>query len=149
MPTYELSFLVRVLPKHETKNILKRAANYIFDHGGIIRNIDNLGTRPTPYKISNHGAVHKEASYFVYKFDFPPAKLTILNDVLHRDVDIIKKRIFRNEAKEEFECTLEDEIKPAPYRKEVQLMIEEGRKKASQKKTFTYGNNLKINPFQR
>uniref|UniRef100_A0A1B6L4I5 Small ribosomal subunit protein bS6m n=1 Tax=Graphocephala atropunctata TaxID=36148 RepID=A0A1B6L4I5_9HEMI len=149
MPIYELSFLIKVLPKIDTSSVLKRAANAIFEQGGIIRKIDNLGSRPTPYKMSSHGHVHKEASYFVYTFDFPPAKLGILNDVLARDVDVIRKRIFRVTPEETVECMLEEEIKPAPYRKEVQDMIEEGRRKAALKKKFSYGNNLKIYPFQK
>ncbi|XP_046670053.1 probable 28S ribosomal protein S6, mitochondrial [Homalodisca vitripennis] len=149
MPSYELSFLTKVLPKVDTSTILKRAANAIFEHGGIIRKIENLGSRPTPYKISSHGQVHKEASYFVYTFDFPPAKLSVLNEVLARDVDVIRKRIFRVTPEEPVDCMLEEEIKPAPYRKEVQDMIEEGRRKAAQKKKFSYGNNLKIYPFQK
>ncbi|KAG8272998.1 28S ribosomal protein S6, mitochondrial [Homalodisca vitripennis] len=100
----------------DTSTILKRAANAIFEHGGIIRKIENLGSRPTPFKISSHGQVHKEASYFVYTFDFPPAKLSVLNEVLARDVDVIRKRIFRVTPEEPVDCMLEEEIKPAPYR---------------------------------
>lgn len=45
----------------DTAAVLKRAANYIFEQGGFIRKLENLGSRPTPYKISSHGFVHKEA----------------------------------------------------------------------------------------
>lgn len=55
-------------------------------------------------------------SYFVYKFDFPPTKLETLNEILGRDVDIIRKRIYAVKPEEIVECTLEEEIKPAPYR---------------------------------
>lgn len=55
-------------------------------------------------------------SYFVYKFDFPPTKLGMLEETLARDVDIIRKRIYAVRPEEIVECTLEEEIKPAPYR---------------------------------
>ena len=39
---------------------LKKTAEAIFDKGGIIRKIDNLGKKATPFKISSNG-VHREA----------------------------------------------------------------------------------------
>lgn len=42
---------------------LKRTANAIFDKGGIIRKLENLGSRDMPYKTSVHGMVYKHAKY--------------------------------------------------------------------------------------
>jgi len=69
MPSYELALLMKILPKVELAGVLKRTATAIFDEGGVIRKLDNLGVKPTPFKISSHGAVHKQAHYFVIDFD--------------------------------------------------------------------------------
>lgn len=47
--------------KPELQNILKRTATTIFDKGGIIRKLENLGLKDLPYKISAHGVVNKKA----------------------------------------------------------------------------------------
>uniref|UniRef100_A0A1B6BXI6 Small ribosomal subunit protein bS6m n=2 Tax=Clastoptera arizonana TaxID=38151 RepID=A0A1B6BXI6_9HEMI len=149
MPTYELALLLRVLPKPETATVLKRTANTIFENGGFLRKLDNVGTRKTPYKISSHGAVHKEASYFVFQFDYPPTKIKDLLEVYGRDVDIVRRNIFKVEEPTEYECTIDEEIMPAPYRKEVIKMIELGKKKAASKKQFKYNTGLDYYPFQK
>lgn len=43
MPTYELTLLLKTMPRQELGSVLKRTANYIFDQGGFIRKINNLG----------------------------------------------------------------------------------------------------------
>ncbi|PNF37432.1 putative 28S ribosomal protein S6, mitochondrial [Cryptotermes secundus] len=95
---------------------LRRSADAIFNKGGIIRKVENLGTRNLPYKMSAHDAVHKKGSYFVFQFICPPASLHDLEEEYGRDVDIIRRRIFKVEAPEEFECTLHEEILPPAYR---------------------------------
>lgn len=69
MPTFELALLLKALPRAELTAALKRTATAILDHGGVIRKMDNLGVKPTPYKITSHGGRHKEAHYFVFNFD--------------------------------------------------------------------------------
>lgn len=49
----------------ELTTALKRVATNIFDRGGIIRKLENLGTRSTPYKISSHSQVHRQASLVI------------------------------------------------------------------------------------
>jgi small subunit ribosomal protein S6 len=48
---------------------LKRTAEAIFERGGFIRKIENLGSRSLPFKVSEHGLVHKAGNSFVLKFD--------------------------------------------------------------------------------
>ncbi|XP_046399209.1 probable 28S ribosomal protein S6, mitochondrial [Ischnura elegans] len=146
MPTYELALLLRTMPKVETVNALKRAAGSIFERGGVLRQIENLGQMDTPYKMRSHGIVHKKASYFVFKFDGPPNCLKYLNEEYERDVDVVRRRIFKVEADQTPECTLGEEMKPPPYRLEVQKMIEEGRKK---EKKFKYNSGFDYYPFQK
>uniref|UniRef100_A0A0A9XSY9 Small ribosomal subunit protein bS6m n=2 Tax=Lygus hesperus TaxID=30085 RepID=A0A0A9XSY9_LYGHE len=151
MLTYELSMLLRTFPKEELAVVLKRASTSIFNQGGIIRKIDNLGARKMPYKTSNHGAVHRQAHYFVISFTAPPSKLATIESECNRDVDIIRNRIFRVNETENFECTLEDELKPPPYRPEVMKMIEDARKKEKKvgRSTFKFNTGLDYYPFQR
>ncbi|KAF7273524.1 mitochondrial ribosomal protein S6 [Rhynchophorus ferrugineus] len=146
MINYELLLLLRVLPKMELKQALRRTADQIFEKGGIIRKLENLGTRNMPYKTSAHGIVYNRASYFLFEFNTPPSSLDNLLDEYSRDVDIIRRRIYRKkEAQEAFECTLEEEMQPAPYRKSVQELIDEAKK--SEKPRFHYNSGLDYYPF--
>lgn len=45
----------------ETFNVLKRAATAIFDNGGIIRKIENLGIKQLPCKLSFRGKTYWQA----------------------------------------------------------------------------------------
>lgn len=101
----------------ELAQCLKRTATKIFETGGFIRRIDNLGTEDTPWKISSHDAIHKKASYFIVEFDAPSSQLEPFNNYLSRDIDIIKRTIFKvPEVQPQPACTLSDEIKPPAYR---------------------------------
>lgn len=92
--------------------------------------------------------VHRKASYFVYEFNIPPNKLEDLNEELGRDVDVIKRNIYKkNSFNEIHECTLHEEMLPVPYRKDVQELVKEARK--LDKPKFKYGNNLTYYPFQK
>ncbi|XP_073993583.1 mitochondrial ribosomal protein S6 [Rhodnius prolixus] len=149
MITYELALLLRVMPKPELKTVLKRTAASIFDKGGIIRKIDSLGTQRIPYKTSSHGAAHREASYFVFSFTVPPTKVDLLTEEYSRDIDIIRNRIYKANKEQSFSCTLEEEMKPPPYRQEVIQMIEEGKKKQAKLPKFKYNTGLSYYPFQK
>lgn len=48
---------------------MKRASEGIFERGGFIRKIENLGPRALPYKISKHGQVHREGHAMLLFFD--------------------------------------------------------------------------------
>lgn len=57
-------YLLRFQFQPEIAVSLKRTAQEIFNRGGFIRKIENLGvSRDTPYKISAHGQVHRSARY--------------------------------------------------------------------------------------
>jgi small subunit ribosomal protein S6 len=53
-----MKFKFEFVFQNELFTILKRTALSIFDKGGIIRKIDNLGKQPLPYKVK---ALGKEA----------------------------------------------------------------------------------------
>ncbi|KAL1518023.1 hypothetical protein ABEB36_001709 [Hypothenemus hampei] len=147
MITYELMVLLRIMPKPETKQVLRRIADQIFEKGGFIRKLENLGTQEMPYKAKAHDAIHKQASYFLYEFHAPPSSIFPLLDEYIRDVDIVRRRIFKKNEEASFECTLSQELLPPPYRKEVQELITEARKKDKPK--FQYNSGLDYYPFQK
>lgn len=144
---YELVLLFRLMPKNEIKQALQRTADQIFNKGGIIRKLEHLRTGDTPYKISSHGQVHKQASYYVYQFNAPPSSIDKLLDEYNRDVDVIRRRIYKTREPKVFECTLHEEMQPAPYRKDVQDLIEQARK--LDKPKFQYKSGLDYYPFQK
>jgi len=67
------------------------------------------------------------------KFDAPAPAIVNLNDSFKRDIDIIRQKFIKLEKSLSFECTLEEEMQPPAYRKDVEKLIQEGRK---QKQTF-------------
>lgn len=150
MPTYELTLLLRVMPKTELKSTLKRVSSAIFDRGGIIRNIENLGFRPIPYKTSAHNLVHREANYFMFKIDTATQTVADLNEEYSRDVDIIRQRVFKVKEESEHSCTLETELLPPAYRKEVQKMVTIGKTQVNRfTYKFKYNSGLDYYPFQK
>lgn len=53
-------------------------------------------------------------------------------DELRRDIDMVRYHIIKrdtNPVPAGYECTLEEELQPPAYRKDVQKLIEEGKKK--------------------
>lgn len=126
---------------------IKRSANTIFDKGGFLREILNFGPRDLPYKISSNGVVHKTGSSFVLKFVVDPESIKDLDDEFNRDVDIIRKRIFKVDEPKRVPCTLEEELQPPAYRKEVIELMEVAKRK--EKKKYSHNTGLKYYPFQR
>ena len=90
--------------------------------------------------------VHNCFSYFVITFNAPPKSIEDLNEEFGRDVDIIRRRIFRNRDEEVEECTLDEELKPPPYRKKVQELMVKAKKVNKYK--FKYNSGLDYYPFQ-
>nr|CAD7426760.1 unnamed protein product [Timema monikensis] len=107
------------MSRPEVVSTLKRTSEAIFETGGFIRKLENLGTREIPYKTSAHGQVHKKASYFLLKFDCPPKHLYDLSEGYGRDVDIVRHRVYKVKEPEQFECTIEEETKPPAYRQVI------------------------------
>nr|CAD7438793.1 unnamed protein product [Timema bartmani] len=107
----------------EVVSTLKRTSEAIFETGGFIRQLENLGTREIPYKTSAHGQVHKKASYFLLRFDCPPKHLYDLSEGYGRDVDIVRHRMYKVKDPEQFECTIEEETKPPAYRQVIIITL--------------------------
>lgn len=147
MPSYELAIVLRQMSRSEVISVLKRTAGTLLDKGCIIRKLENLGARALPYKISEHGIVHREGAYFNISFDAAPTKISDFMEEFGRDIDIVRRRIFKIEEPEEFQCTLHEEMLPPAYRKDVQEMIDIAKRK--QKPKFKYNSGLDYYPFQK
>ncbi|XP_051171998.1 probable 28S ribosomal protein S6, mitochondrial [Leptopilina boulardi] len=151
MPTYEMPLLIRIMAKPELTTTLKRVAQMIFDKGGFIRKMENFGKKATPYRMSVHERVHKEANYFVFYFDVPPSLTCQLQDEFNRDIDIVRSNILKHGEITPFDCTLNEELLPPPYRPSVQklMKINEREEKKKEKYKFKHNSGLSYYPFQR
>lgn len=129
---------------------MKRTSEAIFERGGFIRKFENMGTRNLPFKISEHGLVHRIGTSFIIKFDSPPTAIQDLKEEYGRDVDVIRRHIFKIEEENKAaktECTLSEEMKPPAYRKEVIEMMRVG--KQNQKEKYPQKTGLGYYPFQK
>lgn len=81
------------------------------------------------------------------EFNVPPLRLEDLLEEYSRDIDIIRKTIYKKSAPDEFQCTLHEELQPPPYRKSVQELMKTVKKK--DKKEFDYNTGLDYYPFQK
>lgn len=59
MPRYELALILKAMQRPETAAALKRTLEALMDRGAIVRNLENLGERALPYKISAHNQQHR------------------------------------------------------------------------------------------
>ncbi|KAI4498700.1 hypothetical protein M0802_006167 [Mischocyttarus mexicanus] len=148
MPTYEMPLLLRVMTKPETFNVLKRVATAIFDNGGFIRKIENLGVKELPCKLSFRGSTYWQASHFLYHFDAPPSKVDSLIDEYNRDIDVLRNKIYKQETPESVDCTLYEEMLPPIFRKEVQQLMEIAAKQNRKHQKKQYSRKLKYYPSQ-
>jgi len=150
MPTYEMAVLFRIMPKEKLTEALKKTASLIFQEGGIVRKLNNLGTQQTPYKISKHGQVHKQASCFVYEFDFPASSVQKLKDELNKHEIIVRQRVYQPVVPiNPEECKIEEEMQIAPFRKEVQDMLKIAEKERAklQRGKVKPNHGLDFDPF--
>ncbi|XP_034252865.1 probable 28S ribosomal protein S6, mitochondrial [Thrips palmi] len=150
MPTYELAILYRVLPRDQLAQALKTTANLIFQEGGIIRKLNNMGLNPTPYRMTSHGQKIKQANYFLYEFDIPAASVAKLREDLGKYDSIVRRSIYSPVTPiKPVDCQLEDEMQIAPFRKDVQEMLKRAKKleEEKQRRKVKPNHNLPFNPF--
>lgn len=128
---------------------IKRTAEVIFSKGGLLRSLNNMGQRELPYRISSKGLVHKQGHFITFEFDVPPQHMEEITEEYSRDIDIIRKRVFNIDPKEEkIQCTLHEESLPPSYRKDVQELLSIAERKRP-KKRFQYNSGLDYYPFQK
>lgn len=129
------------------KAAVKRAADQIFDRGGFIRKIDYLGQTKLPYKISKNRQPYREAEHIILKFDVSEQVREDLKEEVFLDVDVVRCNIFPVVEPKEFKCTLEQELQPVSYRKDVKDLLKMQEK--GKKKKWMPQMGIEYYPFQR
>ncbi|XP_042115491.1 small ribosomal subunit protein bS6m isoform X1 [Peromyscus maniculatus bairdii] len=89
----------------ETAAALKRTLESLMDRGAIVRNLENLGERVLPYKISSHGQQHSRGGYFLVDFYAPTSAVESILDHLARDIDVVRPNVVKHPLTQEVkEC---------------------------------------------
>ncbi|KAM9321280.1 small ribosomal subunit protein bS6m [Gastrophryne carolinensis] len=97
MPRYEMALILKAMQRPETVATLKRTIEALFERGAIVRNLESLGQKNLPYRISKHNQRHIQGGYFLVDFYAPPTILPNMLDHLSRDIDIIRPTILKHE----------------------------------------------------
>ncbi|NXO45710.1 RT06 protein, partial [Locustella ochotensis] len=90
--------------KPETAAVLKRTVEALMEKGAIVRNLENLGERSLPYKMSKHKERHKRGGYFLVDLEAPPSMVSPMMDHLGRDIDVIRRAFVKRPAAKEEQC---------------------------------------------
>lgn len=98
-----------------------------------------------PYKISKNGQPYREAEQILFKFDVSAQVHNDLREEINLDVDVVRCKIFPVVKPAEFKCTLEEELQPVPYRKDVKKLLELQNK--SKKKSWMLQMGIEFYPF--
>lgn len=107
---------------------LKRTAQLIWNENGVLRKIEYLGTKKLPYAawgVEDQLKVY-EGSYFLYHLSLEQQRYKAIKPELKLDTDIlISNLFFANETMlpDDYECTLEEELRPPFYRESVQPLL--------------------------
>ncbi|KAB5582067.1 hypothetical protein PHYPO_G00182890 [Pangasianodon hypophthalmus] len=78
MPRYELALVLKAMQRPETAAVLRRTVETLMERGAVVRNLENLGERRLPYKISKHNQRHTHGAYFLIDFHSAPPVLWFL-----------------------------------------------------------------------
>ncbi|TRZ10199.1 hypothetical protein HGM15179_016910 [Zosterops borbonicus] len=105
MPRYELALIVKAMQRPETAAVLKRTVEALMERGAVVRNLENLGERSLPYKISKHKERHKRGGYFLIDLEAPPSIVSPMMEHLGRDIDVIRRAFLRHPLAKAEECS--------------------------------------------
>ncbi|NXU75523.1 RT06 protein, partial [Oreotrochilus melanogaster] len=93
------------LLKPETAAVLKRTVEALMERGAVVRNLENLGERALPYKISKHKERHRRGGYFLIDLEGPPSIVATMMDHLGRDIDVIRRAFVKQPLSKTEECS--------------------------------------------
>ncbi|XP_057552424.1 28S ribosomal protein S6, mitochondrial [Hippopotamus amphibius kiboko] len=96
MPRYELALILKAMQRPETAAALKRTLETLMDRGAVVRNLENLGERALPFKISAHSQKHTRGGYFLVDFYAPTTTVEGMMEHLSRDIDVIRPNIIKH-----------------------------------------------------
>jgi len=140
MPSYELFLITKRLSKKDLVSCLKRTGELVLNSNGILRKIENMGTRSLPFRFTTGIPGNKNytsGNFFLYHCDVPPQTIYKIADSIKMDTDIM--RVYFDEKKvkiaDDYVCTLDEELKPPALRPSIQSLVRqnEERLKASKK----------------
>ncbi|XP_075707098.1 small ribosomal subunit protein bS6m [Rhinoderma darwinii] len=97
MPRYEMALILKAMQRPEVVSTLKRTIETLMEKGAIIRNLESLGEKNLPYKISKHSERHTRGGYFLVDFYSPTNIIPSVLDHLSRDIDVIRPTILKHE----------------------------------------------------
>ncbi|XP_035171598.1 28S ribosomal protein S6, mitochondrial isoform X2 [Oxyura jamaicensis] len=89
----------------ETAAVLKRTVEALMEKGAVVRNLENLGERALPYKISKHKQRHRRGGYFLVDLEGPPSIVSTMMDHLGRDIDVIRRAFIKHPVSKTEECS--------------------------------------------
>ncbi|XP_075390011.1 small ribosomal subunit protein bS6m [Tenrec ecaudatus] len=117
MPRYELALILKAMQRPETSATLKRTIEALMDRGAIVRNLENLGERALPYKISAHSQKHTRGGYFLVDFYAPTTTVSSIMEHLSRDIDVVRQSVVTHPlTQEEKDC---EGIVPVPLEEKL------------------------------
>nr|XP_036286165.1 28S ribosomal protein S6, mitochondrial [Pipistrellus kuhlii] len=117
MPRYELALILKVMQRPETAAALKRTIEALMDRGAVVRNLENLGERALPYRISAHSQRHTRGGYFLVDFYSPTTTVESMMEHLSRDIDVIRRNIVRHPLTQEVKAC--EGIVPVPLEEKL------------------------------
>ncbi|XP_034465681.1 28S ribosomal protein S6, mitochondrial [Hippoglossus hippoglossus] len=97
MPRYELALILKAMQRPETAAALRRTVESLMERGAVVRNLENLGERLLPYKITKHNERHSRGSYFLLDFYAAPDILPGVLNHLQRDVDVVRPTMLKKD----------------------------------------------------
>ncbi|KAM4888962.1 small ribosomal subunit protein bS6m isoform 2-T2 [Thomomys bottae] len=89
----------------ESAAALKRTVEALLDRGAIVRNLESLGEKALPFKMSAHSQLHQRGGYFLVDFYAPTTAVDTILEHLSRDTDVIRPTIVKHPLTQEVkEC---------------------------------------------
>jgi small subunit ribosomal protein S6 len=96
MPLYELIYFIKPNASLATvAECMKVKANKIFDHGGVIRKMENMGIMPLAYPMFRHREKHFKARWIVMLFDASPRCVNELRQQIASDMNVFRWAFYK------------------------------------------------------
>lgn len=91
MPRYEIMCVARARsPAAKVLSMLRAATHEVTGRGGVLRGVQNLGTRQLAYRIRAHQEWNYIGRYFFLQFEASPRAIREVNHVLKTNVHVVR-----------------------------------------------------------
>lgn len=95
MPSYEVSLILKSLDKATLSSVLQRYSKVVLANGGLVRAVENAGTRMLPYQMKSRREVYDAGRYAFLKVDLAPHAVSALTNALSLEEEIIRHNIVK------------------------------------------------------